>query len=82
MHVAAARGVPVVAIFGPTDTVKNAPVGQATLLTAADVPCRPCYAGAPITCSRERRFCLENIGEDTVVAAVARALGRRRRRRR
>jgi heptosyltransferase-2 len=70
MHVAAALGVPVVAIFGPTDSEKNAPLGPATLLMADDVPCRPCYVGPPLTCFRERRYCLENISVERVVHAV------------
>src|SRR5262249_36313160 len=70
MHVAAALGVPVVAIFGPTSTEKNAPVGDVTLLTATGVPCRPCYTGSPIRCLHERRYCLEGIGVDEVADAV------------
>lgn len=70
MHVAAGLGVPVTAIFGPTDTIKNAPVGTATVLTAADVPCRPCYTAPPIRCMHERRYCLEHIGVETALAAV------------
>jgi len=74
MHVAAALNVPVVAIFGPTDTVKNAPVGIATLLTASGVPCRPCYAGRPVTCTQPQRYCLENICVDEVTSAVEQIL--------
>lgn len=74
MHVAAALGVPVVAIFGPTDTVKNTPVGVATLLTASGVPCRPCYAGRPVTCLHQQRYCLEGVNVNEVLASIDRAL--------
>jgi len=70
MHIAAAQGVPTVAIFGPTSEVKNAPGGAATVLTAVGVSCRPCYAQPPITCAYERRHCLERIAVNDVVAAV------------
>ncbi|MFQ5668519.1 MAG: glycosyltransferase family 9 protein [Candidatus Binatia bacterium] len=74
MHVAAALGVPVVAIFGPTDALKSAPVGSAAVILAAeDVPCRPCYCGPATTCTRDRRYCLEGIHTREVMGAVRRA---------
>lgn len=77
MHTAAALDVPVVAIFGPTDTVKNEPVGSATMLTAADVPCRPCYRQSPIVCTQPQQWCLERISVDRVVAEVHHLIARR-----
>lgn len=41
MHVAAALGVPLTAIFGPTDERVTAPAGDADLIVR-DVFCRPC----------------------------------------
>jgi heptosyltransferase-2 len=77
MHVAAALDVPVVAIFGPTDTVKNAPVGNAIVLSAHDVPCRPCYVAPPITCRYDRRYCLEAISVGEVIDNLRHILVRR-----
>jgi heptosyltransferase-2 len=75
MHVAAALGVPVVAIFGPTPVEKNAPVGRATIVEEAGLWCRPCWAGPPLTCHRDRRYCLEGVGADAVVGAARAILG-------
>ena len=44
MHVAAAVGTPVVALFGPTSPVRTGPYGGGhAVLARADVPCRPCF---------------------------------------
>lgn len=74
MHVAAALRVPVVVIFGPTDTVKNAPIGEAVTLISADVWCRPCYSQPPVICRRDRQYCLERIEVDQVVEALQKTL--------
>ena len=74
MHIAAALSVPVAAIFGPTPIQKNAPVGRATILEK-DVWCRPCWAGPPLTCHRDRRYCLEGVGIDEVFDATRALLG-------
>lgn len=42
MHVAAAMGVPVLAIFGPTDERATAPLGPRVHLIKKAVPCSPC----------------------------------------
>lgn len=43
MHIAAACGVPVVAIFGPTNPVRTGPYGTNHLVIKSDIPCSPCY---------------------------------------
>jgi heptosyltransferase-2 len=42
MHVAAALGVPVVAVFGSTDERATGPVGQRVRVVKHQVPCSPC----------------------------------------
>jgi heptosyltransferase-2 len=42
MHLAAAQGVPLVAIFGPTDWRETAPVGERLRLVREPVFCAPC----------------------------------------
>ena len=42
MHVAAAVGVPVVAVFGPTDADATAPLGGGHRIVRVPVPCSPC----------------------------------------
>ncbi len=43
MHIAAACGVPVVAIFGPTDWRTTAPYGQEQGIVHEPVDCAPCF---------------------------------------
>jgi heptosyltransferase-1 len=42
MHAAAALGVPVVALFGPTDPRNTGPYGQLENVMRIDLPCAPC----------------------------------------
>jgi heptosyltransferase II len=67
MHLAAAAGVPVIAIFGPTMDYKTSPLGDATIITAP-VSCRPCYDYRQVTCTS--RECLDGItvGQVTIAA--------------
>jgi lipopolysaccharide heptosyltransferase I len=43
MHVAAAVGTPVVAIFGPTDPALTGPYGGQHAVLRAGIPCSPCF---------------------------------------
>ena len=69
MHVAAAPGRPVVAMFGPTDERVTRPIGRGDVLTA-DVFCRPCHLR---DCPIDHR-CMTRIDVNTVFAAVSRHL--------
>jgi lipopolysaccharide heptosyltransferase II len=42
MHVAAALGMPVVALFGPTEPCRTGPYGQLNHVLQLDLPCVPC----------------------------------------
>jgi heptosyltransferase-2 len=42
MHVAGLLGVPTVALFGPSDPVKNRPLGHRTRVLRLGLPCSPC----------------------------------------
>ena len=66
MHLAAAQGVPVVAIFGPTDWRETAPVGAASRLVREEVECAPCKLRE---CPIDHR-CMTRIGVDRVAATV------------
>jgi heptosyltransferase-2 len=70
MHLAAAAGVPVVAIFGPTDERVTAPRGSRGKheVLVHPVFCRPCMLRE---CPIDHR-CMKGIGVDAVLAAVAR----------
>jgi heptosyltransferase-2 len=69
MHVAAAAGRPVVAIFGPTDERVTGPLGAHDVLTRP-VFCRPCQLR---DCPIDHR-CMKRITVDDVVSAVTRRL--------
>lgn len=69
MHVAAALGVPVVAVFGPTDWRETGPVGARQRLVREPVPCAPCLLRE---CPIDHR-CMRRVGVERVVGE-ARAL--------
>jgi heptosyltransferase-2 len=72
MHVAAALGVPTVAIFGPT--VKPFgffPVGAwASVIEARELDCRPCSLHGSATCPRGHFRCMKDVTVDQVVASA------------
>jgi heptosyltransferase-2 len=70
MHLAAALGVPVTAIFGPTDERATAPQGDHDVLLH-QVFCRPCMLRE---CPIDHR-CMKRIGVDRVFDSVSRRLG-------
>jgi heptosyltransferase-2 len=62
MHVAAAMGVPVVAVFGPTDSRETAPVGTRQRLVREPVHCSPCLLReCPIDHRCMRRVTVERV---------------------
>lgn len=44
MHIAAALGVPVVAMFGPTSAIRTGPYGAGHHVLAGQVSCSPCFS--------------------------------------
>ncbi len=44
MHIAAAVGIPVVALFGPTSSIRTGPYGARHHVLTGQVPCRPCFS--------------------------------------
>jgi heptosyltransferase-2 len=69
MHLAAAVGVPVTAIFGPTDERVTAPIGDHDVLIH-QVFCRPCMLR---DCPIDHR-CMKGISVDAAFEAVSRRL--------
>ncbi|HSL23149.1 MAG TPA: lipopolysaccharide heptosyltransferase II [Vicinamibacterales bacterium] len=66
MHLAAALGTPVVAMFGPTDERVTAPRAEAADVLRADVFCRPCMLR---DCPIDHR-CMKRIAPERALAAV------------
>lgn len=68
MHVAAAFGIPIVALFGPTDPKKHIPPVENIDVLVKVVACQPCYKRQ---CSNsEQLACLKNISIDEVFKNV------------
>jgi lipopolysaccharide heptosyltransferase II len=68
MHLAAAVGVPVVAIFGPTNYHRTSPYGTGHTVLRSGLECLPCYRGRGAACDEFR--CLDRISVDEVLQAV------------
>ena len=66
MHVAAALGIPTVAIFGSTNPVTTGPVGSKTFIVRKEVPCSPCLK---TTCPTDFR-CMDMISVEDVYQAA------------
>lgn len=72
MHIAAAVGTPVVALFGPTSPVRTGPYGSMHAVFTHDVPCRPCFSRV---CRHTPILeCLTTIAPTDVVNAVQRVI--------
>jgi heptosyltransferase II len=71
MHVAAALGVPLTAIFGPTDERATRPAAENADLLVRDVFCRPCMLRE---CPIDHR-CMKRIDVDAVLQSVTAHLG-------
>jgi ADP-heptose:LPS heptosyltransferase len=72
MHLAAAVGTPVVAVFGPSDPARYAPRGPKDHIVRVDLPCSPCnrIRLPPARCIGHTPDCLSSISADRVMAAV------------
>jgi heptosyltransferase II len=73
MHMAAMVGTPVVALFGPTDPVRTAPLGAGHLVLSRRLRCAPCLQPR---CPLGHTDCLAGLAVDEVAQAVLRLAGR------
>jgi lipopolysaccharide heptosyltransferase II len=72
MHVAAALGRPLVALFGPTEPRRTGPYGQLENVLRLDLPCSPCLKS---DCAYEKTDeCLRALSPTTVLARVEKLL--------
>lgn len=74
MHLAAAVGTPVVAIFGPTDPGRTGPSGVPSEVLDRYVFCSPCYLKE----CPYRHECMREIEVEDVLGAVERLMARER----
>jgi lipopolysaccharide heptosyltransferase I len=65
MHIAAALGIPVFAIFGPTDPLRTGPYGKGHTIIRENISCSPCFKK---TCDDMK--CMKNISADKVLEII------------
>jgi ADP-heptose:LPS heptosyltransferase len=77
MHIAAAVGTPVVALYGSQNTTLFRPVGEGHSLIQAPLPCTECVdPGQCIPGDSYHNFCVRRIATDQVYAALRAQLAR------
>lgn len=80
MHLAAAVGTPVVAVFGPSDPARYAPLVAERRVVRIDLPCGPCnrIRKPPARCTGVTPDCLGGISTRAVIEAAEALLASRR----
>jgi len=67
MHIAAALGTPIVAVFGPTSPARTGPYAAGAQIVSRALPCAPCYARR---CPLGHHACLRGLTAAVVLDAV------------
>ncbi len=70
LHIAAAVGTPLVAIFGPTDPARHLPPSPQLRLLRSEIPCSPCYRARCPRPGSGRMECMRLITVDEVAGAA------------
>jgi len=71
MHIAAAAGAPVLAIFGPTAPWRTGPLGEKSRVLRTGIDCSPCLKK---TCPRGDHACMTGITPEMVTAEAMKGL--------
>lgn len=71
MHIAAAVGTPVVALFGPTDPQRTGPYTKRCLIIRKEMNCMPCFRKP---CSQNSFECMESIAVEEAFEGVKQML--------
>jgi len=72
MHLAALAGVPIVALFGPTDPRRTAPLVEPRRVLCRAMDCSPCFKAR---CPLGHQRCLKEITPEAVAAEAQRLAG-------
>ncbi|MFQ5329676.1 MAG: glycosyltransferase family 9 protein [Thermodesulfobacteriota bacterium] len=67
LHIAAAVGVPVIAIFGPTAPWRTGPYGENNLILTGGIECSPCFSRR---CSKSTLECMAAVTVKRVMEGV------------
>ena len=74
MHLAAALGAPLVAIFGPTDSLWVGPYGNPEAVVRVGLECSPCYLRKVRECPFGHR-CMKEVTPAMVIDRIEKTLG-------
>jgi lipopolysaccharide heptosyltransferase II len=76
MHLAAAVDTPIVAVFGPSDPTRYAPLTPRARVVRVDLPCSPCnrIRQPPARCVGHTPDCLDKVTVEIVVQAAREVL--------
>ena len=75
MHMAAAAGTPIVALFGPTHQKRSAPRGSEFIPFYAALECSPCQQYFEVDkCRRGHNYCMDDFDPSSVAAAAIRLI--------
>ncbi|MCD6390070.1 MAG: glycosyltransferase family 9 protein, partial [Desulfobulbaceae bacterium] len=75
MHIAAAAGTPVVALFGPTAPWRTGPYGKQHQVLRTGISCSPCFKRQCPLEEDQKKRCMKEIPVDRVVDAALKILG-------
>ncbi len=76
MHLAAAVGIPVFGLFGPTHpSLGFAPLGEKCQALTVDEPCSPCSRHGTKVCSKPEQFCFTRMDDKMILHKIREALG-------
>jgi heptosyltransferase I len=78
MHLAAAAGTPVVALFGPTAPWRTGPHGEGHVVLRAGASCSPCFSRSCKTTEFEPMACMNRITVEQVAEAVTRMVAEKK----
>lgn len=67
LHVAAAMGTPVIALFGPTDSLRHVPPAKDIFVFEKNPACAPCYSQ---TCKVNTHVCMKDISVTEVLSKI------------
>lgn len=74
-HIASARKVPVISIFGPTvPSFGYYPFGKDVIIVEKELSCRPCHHHGPRTCPEGHFLCMKQITSSEMMEQVKRFL--------
>ena len=75
MHVAAAVGTQVIAIFGPTNPMRSGPYGKNHIVITGSAECSPCHPGPhPGGCKLDKCLAMQNVSLEKVAKTIERVL--------